>query len=440
MRMNEFFITAQIMKKCYRSFFRLLLAVLVAVGPVKAGQSLGAGQEEQLRKQIRDNFFVPDPLPPLDAKTHRTFSPAPGVNAEGVSYVTQLGARVPAILYLPAPLPKGKIPAFIVVNGHGGDKYCWYSFYTGILFARAGAAVLTYDQAGEGERNINHKSGTRAHDHIKGDAVVARHLEGLMITDVMQADAYLRQRPEVDSRRIAAGGYSLGSFVVALAGAVDTNLAACVLCGGGNLDGPGGYWDKSDKQMCQALPYQSLNFLGDRPAMIYALQAARGPTMIFNGLGDTAVGIPSHGEKFFKDMQSRAMQLHGSLTNIFEYGFAPTNCGHRPYWLMRPVAVWLEKQLDFPNWTAKKIQAMPEIKIGDWAKTNNIFMDKLYATDLREGGTPALDDNVPGYSRDELDALPPAEWETAKRDFILETWIEAVQKDINTVPVGAAGK
>ena len=144
------------MKKCYRSFFRLLLAVLVAAGPVKAGQSFGAGQEEQLRKQIRDNFFVPDPLPPIGAKTHRVFSPAPGVKAEGVSYVTQLGARVPAILYLPDPLPKGKIPAFIVVNGHGGDKYCWYSFYTGILFARAGAAVLTYDQAGEGERNINH--------------------------------------------------------------------------------------------------------------------------------------------------------------------------------------------------------------------------------------------------------------------------------------------
>ena len=162
--------------------------------------------------------------------------------------------------------------------------------------------------------------------------------------------------------------------------------------------------------------------------------------MIFNGLGDTAVGIPSHGEKFFKDMQSRAMQLHGSLTNIFEYGFAPTNCGHRPYWLTKPVATWLEKQFDFPNWTAGKISAMPEIKIGDWAKTNDIFIDKLYATDLREGGTPALDDRVPGYSRDELNTLPQAEWDSTKRDFILETWIEAVQKDINTAPVGAAGK
>ena len=56
-------------------------------------------------------------------------------------------------------------------------------------------------------------------------------------------------------------------------------------------------------------PYESLNFLGDRPAVIYALQAARGPTMVFNGLGDTAVAIPTHGENFFEDLRARAVQL-----------------------------------------------------------------------------------------------------------------------------------
>jgi cephalosporin-C deacetylase-like acetyl esterase len=74
-----------------------------------------------LRQQIGANFLVPDPLPALDARTHRRFTTAPGVKAEGVTYTTQLGARVPAILYLPDPLPPtGKIPAFIVVNGDGG--------------------------------------------------------------------------------------------------------------------------------------------------------------------------------------------------------------------------------------------------------------------------------------------------------------------------------
>lgn len=411
-----------------RLVFGLALAAAALAASPKAGRVLDRAQENELRKEIRENFFVPDPLPPLDAKMYRTFSPAPGVKAEGVVYTTQLGARVPAILYLPDPLPAKKIPAFVVVNGHGGDKYCWYSYYTGILFARGGAAVLTYDQAGEGERNIDRKSGTRAHDKIEGDSVIARHLAGLMITDAMQAVSYLSQRPEVDSKRIAVGGYSLGSFVVALTGAVDTRIHACVLCGGGNLDGPGGYWDKSGKPMCQALPYQSLAFLGDRPAVIYALHAARGPTLIFNGLGDSVVAVPSYGETFFEDMQSRAAQLHGGLNGIFEFGFAPTNCGHRPYWLTRPVVQWLEKQIDFPNWTEEKIRSLPETKIGDWAATNHVVIDKLYATELREGGTLALGNGVPGYPRDELDALPPDEWQLQKTNLILEMWVEAAQK------------
>ena len=39
------------------------------------------------------------------------------------------------------------------------------------------------------------------------------------------------------------------------------------MVGGGNLDGPGGYWDASGKAMGPGLPYQSLAFLGDRGAV-----------------------------------------------------------------------------------------------------------------------------------------------------------------------------
>jgi hypothetical protein len=182
--------------------------VATQAGEPAAAEMKGVSEDlvQQWRKQICDNFFVPEPLPALEASTHRHFTPAPGVQAEGLTYRTQFGLLVPAILYLPDPMPAEKIPAFIVVNGHGGDKYSWYSYYAGILFARGGAAVLTYDQVGEGERNRLHKSGTRAHDSIKGDAMLARHLAGLMITDVRQAVSYLSQRAQVDERRIAVGG------------------------------------------------------------------------------------------------------------------------------------------------------------------------------------------------------------------------------------------
>ena len=410
----------------------LALAALLAIETGRAAAPLTTAQETQLCKQIGDNFFVPDPLPALEAQTHRRFTPAPGVQAEGVTYTTQLGMKVPAILYLPNPMPRtpsGKIPAFIVVNGHGGDKYCWYSWYAGILFARGGAAVLTYDQAGEGERNRDHRCGSRAHDQIKGDAALARHLAGLMITDVRQAVAYLAQRPEVDPQRIAAGGYSLGSFVLALAGAIEPRLHACVIVGGGNLDGPEGRWDNSSKKMCESQPYRSLSFLGDRPGVIYALHASRGPALIFNGLGDSVVGIPRQGEAFFTDLRERASQLHGSPSGVFDTGFAPTNASHRPYFITRPVVQWLEKQLDFPNWTEATIRSMPEIKIGMWAATNGVTIDKTYVTEAREGGTMALDNGVPGYARETLNVFPQTEWETQKQAFILPPWVESAEKD-----------
>ena len=398
---------------------------LVFASTLCQGAGLTAEQETLWRTQIRSNFFIPDPLPAVDGQTHRRFEPAPGVVAAAVTYATQFGTRVPAVLYLPKTMPKGsRLPGLIVVNGHGGDKYSWYSYFAGITYARAGAAVLTYDQVGEGERNKARKSGSRAHDSLKGDEVLGRRLCGLMMTDVMQAASYLVARPEVDATRLGAMGYSLGSFVVALTGAVETRLHACVMAGGGNLDGPEGYWDTSSKKMCQGYPYRSLGFLGDRPAVIYALHAARGPALIWNGLADTIVNMDNTQEPFFNNMRERTIELRGRTDGVFETGFVPA-AGHRPYFLTRPVGLWLERQLGLPNWTAASIQTMPETHISEWAKQHDVFMDKLYATEEREGGVYALGDQVPGFQREDLNVFTAAEWEAHKRELVLETWLAA---------------
>src|SRR5206468_6722037 len=147
--------------------------------------------------QIRSVLSIPDPLPSLETESYGRFEPTEGVVAEQVSYRTQFGLRVPAILYLPKS-HTGKLPALIVVNGHGGDKYSWYAFYSGMIYARGGAAVLTYDPIGEGERNAERKSGTRAHDKLLEPVEMGRRMGGLMVTDVMQAVSYLCERPEID--------------------------------------------------------------------------------------------------------------------------------------------------------------------------------------------------------------------------------------------------
>jgi dienelactone hydrolase len=410
----------------HRAFCFLLLC---SAASLTGAETLTSSQIDAWRAQIRSNFFIPNPLPALAPETHRRFEPAPGVTAEAVSYATQLGMRVPSILYLPKPLPKtasGRIPAFIVVNGHGGDKYAWYAFYAGVMYARAGAAVLTYDQAGEGERNEARKSGTREHDRLQGGEEMGRRLTGLMMTDVMQAVSYLSSRSEVDSARIGAGGYSLGSFILALTGAVEPRLRACILVGGGNLDGPNEYWDRS-KPMCQGFAYRSLGFLGDRPAAVYAMHAARGPTLIYNGLADTVVNMDKTPPSFFNEMRERTVRLRGSAEGVFDTLFLEA-VSHRPLFVTRPAALWLEGHLDFPNWTGESIRGMGQTHISEWANANHVAMDKGYVSEEREGGTMALGTGTPGYERESLSVLKPEQWEKRKGEFAFEAWADAARR------------
>ena len=71
-----------------------------------------------------------------------------------------------------------------------------------------------------------------------------------MQVDLMQAVRYLDAQPEVDPKRIAVLGYSMGSFVAGITGAIDPRIHALLLSGAGTFDGPGGYFDSGDRP-CQ---------------------------------------------------------------------------------------------------------------------------------------------------------------------------------------------
>jgi dienelactone hydrolase len=387
--------------------------------PVKTPAT--AAQFDRWRAQIKSALFISDPLPSLSPKSYGTFVPAPGVIAERVSYGTNFGMRIPAIVYRPAQ-SHGKLPAIIVVNGHGGDKTTWYAFYTGILYAQAGAVVVTYDPIGADERNSERKSETKTHDiPITGPHSPAR-MGGLMITDVMQAVSYLGQRPDVDARRIAVLGYSMGSFISTIAGAVDPRIHALLVSGGGDLDGNMGSWDHSAKIMCQAGPYHALSFLPDKSTILYALNQRRGPMLILNGSIDSLVGEPHHFEPFFQDLRARTAALTGSRVNLPESYFFP-GVGHRPSWVTRRGALWLEQQLNFPNWTVAKINAMGVIRVGDWSKATGAHINHGFEAEEREGGILALNANVPNIPRADLQAIPNAIWQREKDNFVWESWV-----------------
>jgi len=299
-------------------------------------------RDSEWRSSMRKALMVPDMLPPLDVKIHSQFEPVPGVIAERISYGTQFGMRIPAIVYFPKE-HKTPMPAMIVVNGHGGDKYSWYAFWSGILYAQAGAVVLTFDPIGEGERNKDHKSGTRAHDRLEPintswHTELARRQGGEIICDVMQAVSYLSSRPDVDSNRIGAMGYSMGSFIVALVGAIDPRLHACVIAGGGGFGIPKGEWKglSGSKPSCiQGLPYQSLRFFKDPPAVIYSLNASRGATLVVNGELDWD-GSPRKNPYEMQETRKREFHLLKDIQDPLNqpvesllYLFLPNRPGHK---------------------------------------------------------------------------------------------------------------
>ncbi len=353
-------------------------------------------------------------------QTYGSFSPIPGVIAERVTYATEYGLRVPAIVYRPEKIAR-RLPGIVVVNGHGADKSSWYSWYTGVMYAKAGAVVLTYDPIGEGERNDDHKDGTGEHDRPIDVPGVPQRMGGAMIVDVMQAVSYLDSRRDVDTHRIGVLGFSMGSFVVSLTGAVDPRIHAVFLTGGGDLDGPGGYWDSSRMIMCQSGPYRALAFLGDRPAVLFTLQARWGPTFIFNGTDDTVVAIPQHGPGFFEDLRKRVIALNGSDKNVFTTYFDP-GASHRPAWVTPRAAEWLAANLHFANWKAHAIPALPTIRIGDWAAKNDVHLNKSAMRPSRDAGLVAIDVGVPKLTPQQLSVLPMAEWQQAKEEFVYSTW------------------
>ena len=145
-------------------------------------------------------------------------------------------------------------------------------------------------------------------------------------------------------------------------------------------------------------------------------------TLVINGTADDVVAMPQTGAAFFDDLRKRTIALHGSAQNVFDVAWVQGG-GHRPYFVTRPAALWLEQQLEFPRWTAEKIAHMPETHIGEWAQRNSVFIDRQYATELREGGTMALGEGVPPVARELLNALPAETWDREKDRYVYETWV-----------------
>ncbi|MFG6490448.1 alpha/beta hydrolase family protein [Roseateles sp. BYS78W] len=159
-----------------------------------------------------------------------------------------LGDRVPA-LYL-RPNGPGPHPAVLVLHDHGArfdigkeklvrplqpnpsaDAWARRYFegvFVGDTLVDAGFAVLAIDALGWGERS---RPGFAKDDQ----QALANHLlqlgqgwAGVIASDDLRSHHWLRERPEIDAKRVAVLGFSMGAFRAWQLAAVCDDVSACV--------------------------------------------------------------------------------------------------------------------------------------------------------------------------------------------------------------------
>jgi cephalosporin-C deacetylase-like acetyl esterase len=140
---------------------------------------------------------------------------------------------------------KGRGPAILYHHQHGGmykrgkeevitRTYPKLDFATGEALARAGYVVLCIDAYAFGERRFQGPAGKKEEGGRTEESLFktflweGRTLWGMMVRDYLLAFNYLASRPEVDAKRIAAMGMSMGSTRTWWAAAMDERIKVAV--------------------------------------------------------------------------------------------------------------------------------------------------------------------------------------------------------------------
>jgi dienelactone hydrolase len=155
-----------------------------------------------------------------------------GYRRQDLAYQTQPGFWVTANLYLPSE-PTQRMPGIVIAHSLHGPKTQFELQDMGMLWARAGCAVLVMDQVGYGERLEGYPWEREFYHsrYITGMQLytVGESLIKWMVWDIMRGIDLLLERKDVDDKRIILlGAVAGGGDPAAVAAALDQRVAAAV--------------------------------------------------------------------------------------------------------------------------------------------------------------------------------------------------------------------
>lgn len=167
-----------------------------------------------------EDLFAFDRGGALDVTEGET-SQQPEFVAKAMSYASPGGDRVAGI----AVVPKGQGPHAGVIFMHGGGGSRIDFLGDASELAKAGAVALTIDSPFARSESEEVRAGAVAPDH-------AHELMVQNVQDLLRGLDVLVQRYDVDPKRLAVVGYSMGVQQAATAAALDDRVRAVVLIAG----------------------------------------------------------------------------------------------------------------------------------------------------------------------------------------------------------------
>jgi dienelactone hydrolase len=257
---------------------------------------------------------------------------------------------VPGILLIPKDR-KGPLPAIVGLHGHGSSKesICTDAASAQMIgpdLAKKGYVVAAIDAYFNGDRvgkgpggKLDKGAFAQEMSLFKLHLLLGRSLWGMMLRDEQCLIDYLETRPEIDKRRIAATGMSMGCTRAWWLSAIDERVQAIVgvacftryteLIAHGNLRKHGIYY---------FVPGVFRHF--DTEA-IYALTAPR-PMLMLSG--DQDGGAPTDGVEVLEKKLASVYRLYGKEENFRSVIYRMTGHEYLPEMKVEMTA-WFEKHL-----------------------------------------------------------------------------------------------
>jgi fermentation-respiration switch protein FrsA (DUF1100 family) len=213
-----------------RERYPALLAVSLLCVAVSFGGRFAAAQTPPAAPQIA---LTPPEWSRLraaydyDAKRPLDVKEAPKENADAlllhITFTGPDGETVPGLFA--RPKADGVYPCALLLHGLTSDKETMLKYF-GMPLVAHGVAVLALDAPHHGERRV------KGENQWQPAVFTAAAHEG--VRDYRRALDYLASRRDVDSRRVALLGYSLGSIMGSILGGVDSRIGPVALCVGGD--------------------------------------------------------------------------------------------------------------------------------------------------------------------------------------------------------------